>query len=1193
MKNITRTILLALSVLLAAPAWAQKDQLRQIISVKHPDKVWSYADGVTQVSLKPVDAKDKNQLWQVGDLSGSKRFSNPYNNLAVRAHDNNTAQMAEVNGSDEYQLWTIIWAGDYIRLKPTNKPKLLAAVDDHANIIMVDAESELAKTDASLFRIIPSGVKVPGAIETSEREKVYWEDETMFAENKEKGHATYTPYCSEKCMLDDKDFYNTPWVNTKSGKVRSLNGDWFFNLVPEPSKRPLDFYKEDYDVTSWNTIPVPSNWEMHGYDRPIYNNVEYPHANTPPYIDARKGFNDGGKNYGINPVGSYVRFFDLPEGWEKNRTFIHFGGIYSAAFVYLNGEYVGYSQGANNVAEFDITKFLRPGENRLGVQVMRWSDGSYLECQDMFRMSGIFRDVVIYNTPKVSVRDHYITSKLDASKGYKEGSMNVALELDNRDKMEGKKDIVVKLTDPSGKLVAETTKTISFNANNTIEKADVSFQLKDLQAWTAETPNLYTVSVIQREGGKDEMAFSTKYGFRDIETHGSIIYINGQRVFFKGVNRHDTHPLYGRAVPVESMLEDVLLMKRHNINTIRTSHYPNAAKMYAMFDYFGLYCMDEADLEDHANQSISDMVSWIPSFVDRIERMVLRDRNHPSVIFWSLGNENGSGNNFQACYDASKKLDPRPVHHESTRDGKEYGGNRFSDMYSKMYPSMEWMWKYEHFFDKPMFICEYAHAMGNAIGNLKEYWEVIERSSTMIGGAIWDWVDQAIYEPHEILEGKHEGRLHTGFDFPGPHQGNFCSNGIVTALREVTPKLMQVKQVQQWIKFQLVGVDAKTNQATVKVKNTYDFIPTEGYTLRWEVVNNGHIIGGDKQALAVIQPDDSINVSLPLNVEMKKAVKAGEEIMLNLFVSQDKATSWSEANHVVAQEQFELNTRKALDIIKVDKKAEKLVVNNDGKVLSVGNKAISAQFCVATGQMTSLRLNGLEVIYGKDGFLYDNYRFIENDRSCKEGNGLDSLGTCEVITSKDGKVIVKTTRGGSLASQSIAYTFLPNGVMDMDVTIAPQAKELRRAGLVCSINPGLRNVNYYAYGPFENYNDRKEACMVGRYETTVDKMEVHYQKPQSMGGREGLRELKLTNAKGQGICIETEGDVSFSALPYTDIDLAKAQHAWELKKNPFITLHLDGLYRGVGNASCGPDTMEKYKVIEESYNYKLRISACK
>ena len=534
---------------------------------------------------------------------------------------------------------------------------MILACQQNGRLVLVDKVKFLNNPE-TYFYINVSKVAMPAeaASGTLERPKVYWEDETMFAENKELGCATYIPYITEKEMLADKDFYRTPWLYSQSSSFKLLNGNWYFHFVSEPSQRPESFYKEDYDVSSWETIPVPSNWEMQGYDRPIYANVEYPHSNTPPYIDARKGFNDGGANYGINPVGSYVRFFDLPAGWEKQRTFIHFSGIYSAAFVYLNGEYVGYTQGSNNVAEFDLSKYLRTGKNRLAVQVFRWSDGSYLECQDMFRMSGIFRDVYLYNVPRVSVRDHYITSKLDAASEYTSGEMSVNLMLDNRDRMKGVKNLIVKLFDPDGRLVAETEQQVNYSDKKETVYSKATFKLKNLVTWTAETPNLYTVHIIQRNGDNDEMVFSTKYGFRNIELKGTVVYINGQRIFFKGTNRHDTHPVYGRAVTVESMLRDVTLMKQNNINTIRTSHYPNDAKMYAMFDYFGLYTMDEADLEDHANQSISDMPSWIPAFVDRIDRMVLRDRNHPSVIFWSLGNEAGGGSNFQACYDADQTI---------------------------------------------------------------------------------------------------------------------------------------------------------------------------------------------------------------------------------------------------------------------------------------------------------------------------------------------------------------------------------------------------------------------------------------------------------------------------------------------------------------------------------------------------------
>lgn len=1166
-----------------------KEKLYQITSAKYPGKAWAYQPDASKIVLTAASEADKNQLWNVNDLSGSFRLSNPYKNRAARAAMP-FVQVAETNGSDEMQLWLIKPVGEYVQLVPSNKAQWVAACRADGSVVMLDA-AKAGQSQETLFKIVPTKVATPSAGQSAVREKVYWEDETRFEENKEVGHATYMPYLSEQEMLADKEFYRTPWVYTQSKAAMLLNGDWHFNFVPEPARRPVDFYKEAYDVSSWPTIPVPSNWEMHGYDRPIYANVEYPHSNTPPYIDARPGFNDGGKNYGINPVGSYVRFFDLPQGWEKQRTFIQFGGIYSAAFVYLNGKYVGYTQGANNMAEFDVTKYLQPGENRLAVQVFRWSDGSYLECQDMFRMSGIFRDVYLYHTPKVSVRDHYITSRLDASAGYKQGNLQVELALDNRDGMQGAKELIVKLNDPSGKLVAEKRLTASFSGKEKVSKVNTEFTLKDLLPWTAETPNLYTVTVVQRENGKDELAFSTKYGFREIEQRGSLVYVNGQRVFFKGVNRHDSHPLYGRAVTTESMLQDVLLMKNNNINTIRTSHYPNAAKMYTLFDHFGLYTMDEADLEDHANQSISGMPSWIPSFVDRIDRMVLRDRNHPSIIFWSLGNECGGGNNFEACYNAARKLDPRLIHHESTRDGKEFGGNRFSDLYSKMYPGMDWMDKYANTFDKPMFICEYAHAMGNSIGNLREYWESIESSNSIIGGAIWDWVDQAIYEPADIKNGTYEGRLHTGYDFPGPHQGNFCNNGIIPSTRDESSKLKEVKSVYQYIKFGLEAVDREKNTARVTLRNAYNFTSLGDFELTYECVLNGKVIGTNNLKMQHTAPGDSVTLALNLcDLNLKEAAKKGEEVMLNLYICQNEDTNWSKAGHKVAQAQFELNKRGSLPVLRVNGKVGKLKITDADNQLSVMNSFIEAAFNKATGQMTVLRLNGQDVIYGKEGFLFDNHRWIENDRFEKTENGLDVVGTCEATESKDGKVIVKTTRMGSLCDTEIIYTFLPNGVLDMDVKFAPKTADLRRTGLVCAINAGLDKVDYYAFGPCENYNDRKDAAMVGRYTTKVQEMMEPYVKPQTMGNREGLRELTLTNAKGQGILIETEGNVAFSALRYTDADLMNAKHVWELQERPCIVLHLDAMMRGLGNASCGPETMSKYKVPQMPMGYKLRIS---
>ena len=1052
-------------------------------------------------------------------------------------------------------------------------------------------------------------------VEKPKIESPKWEDETIFEENKERAVATYMPYESEAAMLADAEYYATPWTVPVNSRYQSLNGTWKFNLVSEPSQRPLTFFEEGFDDSQWDEIPVPSNWEMQGYDKPIYCNVEYPHSNTPPFIKARPYYNDNGKNYGINPVGSYTRTFTVPEEWDGRRTFIQFGGIYSAAFVWLNGQYVGYTQGANNVAEFDLTPYIYKGkENRLAVQVFRWSDGSYLECQDMFRMSGIFRDVYLYSVPKASVRDHYIHAEYDGVVGNMQTITNVELTIDNRDGLTGKKQIEVSLYDPAGNQVAKEVVHAELAADKKEVGVVACMKLDNPLMWDAENPHLYTVRVVQKDAeGKEEMAFSTKHGFRTIEIKNSLMYVNGERVLFKGVNRHDSHPLYGRAVTTESMLEDVLLMKRNNINTIRTAHYPNAARMYAMFDHYGLYCCDEADLEDHANQSISNMKSWIPAFVDRIERLVLRDRNHASVIMWSLGNEAGYGSNFADCYDAARRCDMaaqglsrRPIHYEGTRGGRDFGGEDYSDFYSKMYPGMAWMKRNTNDLDKPMFLCEYAHAMGNAIGNLREYWDYMEASNACIGGCIWDWVDQAIYDPQEIKQGVY--RLHTGYDYPGPHQGNFCSNGIIPATRHEGAKLKEVKAAHQFVKFDVKKVNEKKNRATVTIYNDYDFTSLSAFNLVYEVVKEGRVVATRTVKLSDVKPHDTWtgDIKLP-KAALKKAKANNEETMLNLRLVRRNATVYSEAGHEEALAQFTLVERGQL--AKVEAKGEPLLATSSLHEVMVGNDKVQATFDAATGRLTALAFDGRNIIADGQGFLYDNHRWIENDRQGfiyenerhnlnrtfeNTKNGLEAEGEIKVVE-ENGNTVIKTRRNGSLCDTEINYIIYPQGIVDVEATFVPKTDHLRRAGLVCMIDSSLHNVDYYAYGPWENYCDRKDGAIVGRYSTTVAEMPERYVKPQMTGGREGLRQLTLRDEQGFGITIETERTVGFSALQYTDEDLMKAGHFWEMQARPYTVLHLDAWTRGVGNASCGHDvdTLPEYRVPNKKMTYTLRISKAK
>ena len=527
------------------------------------------------------------------------------------------------------------------------------------------------------------------------------EDETKFADRKEKAHATFVPYSSTASMQQD-DYYKFPWLTPKRANYLLLNGKWKFHYTADwkqgkPEKD--DFWADNADVSSWKELQVPLNWEMAGYDVPVYNNVGYPFENKPPFITAFKD------NFDKNPVGSYRRNFNLPEGWETGRrVFLHFDGACSAIVVWVNGKYAGYSQGANTDADFDVTNLVRKGDNNVSVRVYRWSDGSYLEGQDMWHLGGIHRDVYLVATPKTFVADHYITSALNSD--YTSGNLNVDLTIDNAAKEKSEKTLEIELLDPQGESVAKQSAQVAMTAKDAQKNCRLTIDnLTGLKAWTSEQPNLYTVIVRQKAGNKEEMVFSTKYGFREVTIKDKLVYINGKRVFFKGVNTQDIHPLYGHAIDVETMLRDVILMKQANVNTVRTSHYPRQAKMYAMFDYYGLYCMDEADVECHNNQSLSNNPTWRAAYVDRTERMVLRDRNHPSVVLWSLGNESGGGDNFQATYDKVKELLPGRdawVHYEGYNHGAKY-----SDFGSDMYPRIEVVKKQmDGLHNKPYFICD-------------------------------------------------------------------------------------------------------------------------------------------------------------------------------------------------------------------------------------------------------------------------------------------------------------------------------------------------------------------------------------------------------------------------------------------------------------------------------------------------------
>ena len=1034
------------------------------------------------------------------------------------------------------------------------------------------------------------------------------ENEKVFEHWKQKAHATFIPYSSTAMMQKD-DCYKYPWLEPKHADVLSLNGDWKFHYTADRSKgRPGkdDFYADNADVSGWDNIRVPLNWEMAGYDVPVYNNVGYPFHNNPPFI---KAFDD---NFDKNPVGSYRRNFTLPENWKDGRrVFIHFDGACSAIVVWVNGQYAGYSQGANTDAEFDVTNYVRKGENNVSVRVYRWSDGSYLEGQDMWHLAGIHRDVYLVSTPRTFVFDHYITSSLDAASKYTEGSLDVALTVNNALCDKVTKNLEVELLDANNKLVARQNVQAVMTAKDSHKTFNVKMEgLKGLTPWSSENPYLYTVVVRQKQGDKEEMVFSTKYGFRSVEQRGNLIYVNGERVFFKGVNTQDIHPLLGHAIDTETMLKDVMLMKQANVNTVRTSHYPRQPRMYAMFDYYGLYCMDEADVECHNNQSLSDTPSWENAYVDRTERMVLRDRNHPSVVFWSLGNESGGGQNFQATYDCVKRLLPGRdnfVHYEGYNHGEKY-----SDFGSDMYPKVEKVIKQSSgLHGKPYFICEYAHAMGQAVGNLQEYWDVIEKSTGIVGGCIWDWVDQGIYDTRRIKENKplidSKTGLHyytSGYDYTRMNrgdngfQGDFMSNGIITPGREWTAKLEEVKYVYRDADF----VGFKNHKATLKNKSAFTDL-ADAYTLTYRILADGKEVEKGTAAVPSCKPGATCEVDIPYTT----AVSADKEYVMELSLNLKNNASWAKKGYSMVATQFKLGADAAVASVPV---ADPTFVEQPhgtlpvigklkGKLKIEGRKVVGKNFAISfaeNGTIADWTFNGKQIVMPEAGPDFNGFRRIANDNISlgatggvaenenKEEGAISGQKHLVKAPAKQGKnVVVETTVGNGKDTHAIVYTIYPNGVVDMKVTFENSSVDTRRVGITMQFAPGMENVEYYAKGPWSNYIDRQRSQMLGRYSTTVDGMFEEQSAPQTMGDRQGLRNLKLSG-NGTSLDITVEGMLAFS-LSHVDDQLFNydvfygGKHPYDLTRSPQVFAHFDSWQRGIGNHSCGGDScLPQYQV---------------
>lgn len=1003
-----------------------------------------------------------------------------------------------------------------------------------------------------------------------------WENPSIFAINKEAGHATFIPFANIEEMKADPA-YRRPWERTRSSRYILLNGNWKFNWVKQPEERPKDFYRTNFDVSNWAEIPVPSNWEMHGYGTPIYTNITYPFRNNPPFIQGQRGYTVEKEP---NAVGSYRHDFTLPADWTDKEVFIHFDGVYSAMYLWINGKKVGYSQGANNDARFDITRYVHPGKNQIAVEVYRWSDGSYLEDQDMFRLSGIHRDVYLVASPKVQLRDLHLTSVL--SSRYDKAVLQVKSKIKNHGKALKKAAVRISLLDEMGRNLKQfTTETGPLAAGKEIV-INSKGSIRDPKLWNAETPYLYTVNVeLLDEQGKVTEATTQQYGFRQIEIRNNKVYINGTLTLFKGANRHDIHPQFGKAVPVASMIEDILLYKRYNLNTIRTSHYPNDPKMYGLFDYYGLYVMDEADQECHGNMSLTNNPAWEAAFVDRMVRMVERDKNHPSVIFWSLGNESGGGCNAVAEYKAAKAIDDRPIHYE--------GMNDLADIDSRMYPSIESMIAQDkEARNKPYFLCEYAHAMGNAVGNLEEYWNYIEyQSNRMIGGCIWDWVDQSINKPGEAKD-----RLYFGGSFgDAPNDNDFCCNGLVTANRRVTPKLQEVKKVYQYISFKM------NDKNSVELHNRYTVHNMTHFNLHYTLQKDGKVIKEEEFGL----PDGKPNERRTIHVPMEHCLTdPNAEYFVTFEVKLKHDCVWASAGHVVATEQFALNEKiNKPAVITADTPGNDILkaYEEERRYVRFENSTCKVSFDMATGQMIGLSYGEQEVLHRQQGFEFNWYRSINNDPR----NWIDTQIKLQNFTwvKAENKKSVKVTAeleaivGKTRIPHTITYTIHGNGAIDIEASFKTGTDfNLPRLALQTSLNPALDKVSWFGRGPIENYQDRKNAAYVGLYSTTVADMQEYYTRTQSMGERCDSRWLTLTDNNGKGLKITPNGTIDFSAQHYTDRELWQVKYTHDLEniRRSEVVLNLDCVQRGLGNASCGPGPRPKYEIKKDSvYTYAFRI----
>jgi beta-galactosidase len=1018
-----------------------------------------------------------------------------------------------------------------------------------------------------------------------------WNDTSIIKAGVEKPHATMMIYPTAASAMAG-EAVPSPWS-------QSLNGPWKFQGSLRPADRPLDFFRTDFNDSAWRSIPVPSSWQLHGFDIPIYSNIIYPwpqDAKAAPTVPKD-----------LNPVGSYRRTFSVPDSWKGRTVYLHFAGVDSAFYVWVNGIKAGYSEDSRTPAEFDITRDLKPGTNVLAVEVYRFGDGAFLEDQDMWRMSGIYRDVFLWSAADTHIRDFEVKTEIDD--GYKDADLKVTAELKTPDRC----TIVAEIFDATGIKLGKSEAACA-------QTVELSIKVQNPKKWSAESPYLYKLLLSLKDStGAVIEAIPQNVGFRKVEIKDGKFLVNGKPVLIKGVNRHEHSEINGKTVDRASMIKDIELMKQFNINAVRTSHYPNQPAWYDLCDRYGLYVMDEANIEVHhygndPNNRLMNSPDWSAAFMDRVQRMVERDKNHPSVIFWSMGNEAGDGLNAKLTYEWAKKRDPsRPFHYE----GSAARGGPNSDINSFMYPVPERIKQSAaNHPDMPLILCEYSHAMGNSNGGLKEYWDIFYSGTNAQGAFVWDWVDQGLRMP---VPGEYMMNTTDRFfyayggwweDKTGVrNDSNFNNNGLVSANRTPHPALWAIKYVYRYLHSS--AVDLETGK--IKIKNWWQFTNAKDVAEgAWAVKAEGNTIASGALPDLDIPPgaEKEFSISLP-----KIAAKPGAEYWLNLSFTLKADTLWAKKGHEIAWEQFRLPAESAAPAADFTK-APALTFTEDAGSANLKSELFSLRFNKQEGVITSYIYKGTALL--ERGPRPDFWRATtDNDtgawksmrgaiektpalniRLWRNAGSLWEVASFKAVKIDDRSAKVEVKAGLPEIGATVAVNYIIYGSGDVLVETSYQPGTDKRAmmprfGSELVVAPGMENIAWYGRGPVETYIDRQFE-RVGVYKSTVNKQWVDYSRPQENGNKTDVRWVSLTNAQGLGILAIGAPTIEVAARHFTKDDMERAGYTFQMQPHPEIFLNLDWKQMGIGGIdswSANALPMQSYRIpSDQTYSYRYRLT---